>query len=47
MELKFSVQTRINKPVAEVFDAVINHRDVAIHSDSISVYFSVLDNVML
>ena len=24
MELKFSVQTKINKPVAEVFDAIIN-----------------------
>lgn len=30
-----------------IFDAVTNHRDVAIHSDSISVYCSVLDNVML
>jgi uncharacterized protein YndB with AHSA1/START domain len=28
MELKFSVQTRINKPVAEVFDAVINPKKI-------------------
>ena len=28
MEPKFSVQTRINKPVAEVFDAVINPKKI-------------------
>jgi|SRR6185312_15002309 len=28
MELKFSVQTKINKPLTEVFDAVINPRKI-------------------
>ena len=28
MELKFAVQTRINKPIAEVFDAVINPKKI-------------------
>jgi uncharacterized protein YndB with AHSA1/START domain len=28
MELKFSVQTRINKPIGEVFDAVINPKKI-------------------
>lgn len=28
MELKFSIQTKINKPVAEVFDAVINPKKI-------------------
>lgn len=28
MELKFSVQTRISKPLAEVFDAVINPKKI-------------------
>ncbi len=29
LEPKFSVQTRINKPIAEVFDAVINPKKIA------------------
>ena len=28
MELKFSIQTKINKPVSEVFDAVINPQKI-------------------
>lgn len=28
MEPKFSIQTRINKPIAEVFDAVINPKKI-------------------
>lgn len=28
MELKFAIQTKINKPVAEVFDAVVNPKKI-------------------